>query len=109
MEIYGTIRTKIGRPPLTYDRWYEFVSGCKDLVRATPITGRNPATGLPMVIRPRLDCASVVIGAQRVGFVEWSQSGEDEVFVSGDPNTIVSWAVAVAAELGAEFAELPSD
>jgi hypothetical protein len=109
MDFYGTIRAKNGGPPLSYDRWCEFVSGCKDLVRGTPITGRNPKTDEPLTIRPRPDGASVVINAKRVGFVEWSQSGEDEVFVSGDPNVIVSWAAAVAAELGAEFAELPSN
>jgi hypothetical protein len=107
MDFFGSIRSKKGGSALTYERWCEFVSGCKDLVRPTPRTVRNPKTGEPMTIRPKPDSAFVILDAGRVGSVEWSQDGADEVFVIGDPEKIVPWATAVPAALGAEFAELP--
>jgi hypothetical protein len=109
MQFFGAIRAKVGGPPITYDRWCEYVRRRSDLARSAPRTGRNPKTGEPMTIRPRPDGATVVIDGRKIGNVGWSLSGEDEVIVSGDPELIVPWATAVAVELDAEFAELPPE
>jgi hypothetical protein len=66
-------------------------------------------TGQPMTIYPRPDGAAVVVGGREIGDVAWSQSGEDEVIVSGDPALIVPWARAAAVELDAEFGELATE
>jgi hypothetical protein len=84
MDFYGIIRARDGGPPLTYEAWCEFVARRKDLVRATPRTGRNPKTGEPLVIRPRPDGATIVVNGEKLGSVGWSLSGADEVVVSGN-------------------------
>jgi hypothetical protein len=107
MDFVGTIRAKPGGLPLTYRTWCDFVCRSKDLVRQTPHSGRNPFTGEAITINPKPDTATVVLNGKKIGFVEWSQSGEDEVSVWGDSILIVPWAQAVAVSFDANFAEMP--
>ena len=71
-------------------------------VRAKPIQGKHPLTGEPITIRPRPDGASVILDGKVVAHVGWTQSGTDEVILSGDRATVVSLGREIATALDAD-------
>jgi hypothetical protein len=111
MQFFGVIRRKPGRPPINFDDWRGLLNRRPELFLPKPreVQGRNPLTGEPIIIRARPDGAIVKVGEQVVGHVGLSQAGDDEVIVSGDPVHIIPLARELAAELDAEFMELPND
>jgi len=105
VDLVGVIRAKAGEPAINYETWCNLVRRRPELVLPQPHEGRNPLTGEPCILHPRPDAAAVVIAGQRVGEFAWSQSGEQEVVVSGDPAVVIPLASEFAAAIGADFNE----
>ena len=98
-----------GGPAITYEGWCDFVRKRPDFVRAKPVQGKNPLTGEPITIYPGPDGASVMKDGKAVVHVGWSQSGTDEVILSGERSQVISLGRDIATALDAELLELLSD
>jgi len=109
MEFFGLIRMRPGGPAITYDGWCDFVRSRPDFVRAKPAQGRNPLSGEPITIYPRPDRASVMKHGKPAVNVGWSESGTDEVVLSGERSEVISIGREIAMALDAELVELLSD
>jgi hypothetical protein len=66
-------------------------------------------SGEPITIRPRPDGASVMVNGKVVAHVGWSQSGADEVTLSGERALVASLGREIASAFDAEVVELLPD
>jgi hypothetical protein len=109
MEFFGLIRMRAGGPVITYEEWSGFVRKRPDFVRAERVQGKNPLTGERITIYPRPDGASIMKDGKVVVHVGWSQSGADEVILSGERSQVISLGREIATALDAELLELLSN
>lgn len=71
--------------------------------------GKNPLTGEPMTIYPRPDGASFTKDGKAVVNAGWSESGANEVILSGVRSEVSSLGREIARALDAELVELLAD
>lgn len=109
MDFFALIRSRSGGQAITFDKWCDFVRRRSDFVRAEPVQGKNPLTGEPITIYPRPDGASVIKDGRTIVHLGWSQSGIDEIILSGDRHEVIFLARQIAAVLSGECVELLPD
>jgi hypothetical protein len=104
VNVIFEIRARAGDPPFDYGAWCELVRSHPDLIRASPVIGKNPLTGDPITIRPRGDGAAIVVDGRRIGSVGWSEDGSPLVLAQGQHADIKPFVEALAQRLNGEYA-----
>ncbi len=97
MDSIGVIRSKPGAPALDRKAWMEMIRSHPNLKSPEPRKGTNPFTGEPTTFQPAPDVARVI------GSMAWSQSGQNEIYVSGDAKVVGALARDIAEKLGGQF------
>jgi hypothetical protein len=103
MKSLGVIRADRDPPGISNERWRTLIREHPNLVAAEPRRSINPFTRKPMTIRPRPDVARVVVENHEVGTMSWCESGENEINVFGDPQSMIPVACEIAELLGGRF------
>jgi hypothetical protein len=105
MEYIGDILSDPDLPDISRERWAELIREHPNLVPPQPHEIINPFTKEAVIIRPRTDCASVVVGGKVVGSMSWVEDDSNGIGVFGEPEAVVPLARAIAGSLGGRFEE----
>lgn len=98
MKRYGTIESNDSQRSLSREAWMSYIASTPDLVQSEPRTGRNPANGKPVLLRPPADTVHLVYDGKRLATFSWGPPEHDcinvqyddagEAMVAGRANTI---------------------
>lgn len=105
MELLGTIQAR-DDATAERDAWVTLISAHSFLASVAPREGISPLHRQPLTLKPRPDCARIMLDGNEVGMIEWAQDDSDRLIVWASHIAKIhaaSVAIDIAARLGMRY------